>query len=283
MPVVLDGDALAARYRSDIKARAQQSAFVRAGGRPGLTTILVGDDPASRAYVSRKHADCEELGFASQQIDLPAGITQRALLDAVDHFNRNPASHGLLVQFPLPPQLDQFAIQERISPEKDVDGLHPVNLGRMIADQPGLRPCTPNAIVKLLQAYDVPLAGRKVAIIGRGHLVGRPLSIMISAPGIDAVPTVLHTAAGDLAATLRDSDVIISAAGQPDLVRADMVKPGACVVGVGISYIDGQMVSDIAGDVADVAGFITPRHGSVGATTRAMLMSNLLDAALASA
>lgn len=281
MAILLDGETAAATWRERIKARAAESEFVRSGRRPCLVTVLVGEDEASRAYVGRKHKDCEELGFASRQIDLPASIPQSDLLALVDLLNHDAECHGLLVQFPLPPHLDQAAIMEAIAPAKDVDGLHPVNLGRMLAGQPGLRPCTPSAIISLLQMHDVPLAGRRVAIIGRGLLVGKPLATMLAEPGIDAVPTLLHRGTDLLETVVRESDIIVSAAGQPDLVRAEMVKPGACVVGVGITYVDGQMVSDIADDVAQVAGWVTPRRGSVGAMTRAMLMRNLLDAALA--
>lgn len=277
MAVLLDGDRLAADWRKRIAARARQCPGVR----PCLATILVGDDPASRAYVARKHGDCAELGFTAQQIDLPADITQQALIEEVQRLNRDPSCHGVLVQFPLPPHLDEIATQNAVDPAKDVDGLHPLNLGRMLTRQPGLRPCTSTAIVEMLRHYGVPLEGRRVAIVGRGLLVGRTLATMLAEPGIDAVPTLLHTLAGDLAPVLRESDVIVSAAGRPGLVRADMVKPGACVMGVGISYVDGAMVSDIAEGVDAVAGWITPRHGSVGAMTRAMLMRNLLDAALA--
>jgi methylenetetrahydrofolate dehydrogenase (NADP+)/methenyltetrahydrofolate cyclohydrolase len=281
MAILLDGDALAAQCRMEIRARAQHSPFVRSGGRPSLVTILVGEDEASRAYVARKHRDCEELGFASRAIELPGDVTQDALLALVRQINIDPAVHGLLVQFPLPPHLDQSAVMEAIDPAKDVDGLHPVNLGRMLSGQPGLRPCTPSAIIALLRAHEVPLAGRRVAIIGRGLLVGRPLAMMLVDPAVDAVPTLLHRGTDALEAIVRESDIVIAAAGQPDLVRGDMVKPGACVMGIGISYVDGEMVSDLAADVAQVAAYVTPRHGSVGAMTRAMLMRNLLDATLA--
>ncbi|MCW2380921.1 MULTISPECIES: bifunctional 5,10-methylenetetrahydrofolate dehydrogenase/5,10-methenyltetrahydrofolate cyclohydrolase [unclassified Sphingobium] len=280
MPMILDGDATAAAWRARIKARADESAFVRAGHRPCLVTVLVGDDEASRAYVSRKHQDCEALGFSSRQIDLPASISEADLLALIDILNRDAACHGLIVQLPLPAHIDAGAVIEAISPDKDVDGLHPLNLGRMLSGQPALRPCTPSAILALLREYDVPLAGRRVAIIGRGLLVGRPLAAMLADRDVDAVVTVLHRGMADMTPMLRESDVIIAAAGQPDLVRADMVRPGACVVGVGITYVDGQMVSDIAEDVAQVAGWVTPRHGSVGPMTRTMLMRNLLDAAL---
>lgn len=280
MAVLLDGDALATTWRARIAERAQAGAFVRGGGQPCLATILVGDDPASRAYVARKHRDCHELGFASVEVTLPDTVTQAALLAEVERLNHDPSCHGVLVQFPLPPHLDEAQCQEAIRPDKDVDGLHPLNLGRMLMEQPGPRPCTPAAIVALLRAHGVPLAGRRVAVVGRGMLVGRPLAVMLATRGIDAVPTLLHRGVPDIATVLRDSDVIVAAAGVPDLIDASMVRPGAAVVGVGITYRDGHMVSDIADDVAEVAGWVTPRHGSVGAMTRAMLMHNLLDAAM---
>lgn len=280
MAILLDGDATAAIWRARLKEQAQQGLLDRSGQRPCLVTILVGEDEASRAYVGRKHQDCEELGFASRQIDLPADVSQTELLTLIDVLNRGAFCHGLLVQFPLPPHIDQAAVIEAISPEKDVDGLHPINLGRMMSGQPGLRPCTPSGIIALLRHYDVPLAGRRVAVLGRGLLVGRPLAMMLVDPAINAVPTLLHRSTVALESVVRESDIVISAAGQPNLIRADMVKPGACVVGVGITYVHGQMVSDIAGDVADIAGWVTPPHGSVGPMTRAMLMRNLLDATL---
>lgn len=281
MPVLLDGDALAARWRNDIRERAASSAFVESGKRPCLATILVGIDEASRTYVARKHGDCVELGFASRQIEIPADSTEESVLEQVEALNRDPDCHGVLVQFPLPDHLNQTLFQSAVSPAKDVDGLHPENLGRTLLGVPGLRPCTPNGIIALLRGYGVELEGRRVAVIGRGALVGRPLSIMLADRTVNAVPTLLHSAARDFEDVLREADVIVSAAGVPDLVHARMVRPGAAVVGVGINYVDGQMVSDIAADVAEVAAFVTPRHGSVGPMTRAMLMHNLLEAALA--
>lgn len=280
MTIILDGDAMAATCRAQIKARAAQSPFVRNGSKPCLVTILVGDDEASQSYVGRKHQDCEELGFASRSIDMPSDVSQTELLALITGLNDDPACHGLIVQFPLPDHLDQAAVIEAIDPAKDVDGLHPLNLGRMLLGYPAVRPCTPSAIIALLQGYDVPLAGKRIAVIGRGILVGKPLAVMLADPAINAVPTLLHRGCGPLDDVLRESDIIVSAAGQPNLVRASMVKPGACVVGVGITYVDGQMVSDIAPDVANVAAYVTPAHGSVGPMTRAMLMRNLLDVAL---
>jgi len=241
--------------------------------------VLVGDDPASESYVARKHADCEETAIVSQTVRLPADVPQDELLRTVARLNSDVSVQGFIVQLPLPRGLDAAAAITAMDPAKDIDGLHPVSLGRMLAGDPGLRPCTPQGIIALLRAYDIPLAGRRVTIIGRGPLVGRPLSVMLGQPEVDAVVTVAHSATPDLAASTRDADVVVSAAGVPDLVTAAMIKPGAAVVGVGITYVGGAMVSDIAEDVAGVAAYVTPRHGSVGPLTRAMLLHNLLLAA----
>lgn len=271
--VLLDGDALAATLRRDMAA-----AVGRLPRPPRMATVLVGDDPASRAYIGRKHADCAELGIAADLVALPADTTPAALLDTVARLNADPAVDGFFVQFPLPGGHDARAVAAAIAPDKDIDGLAPENLGRMIAGLPGLRPCTPAAILALLHGYDVPLAGRDVVVVGRGPLVGRPLALMLSARGVDATVTLAHSGTPDLPALTRRADVVIAAAGQPGLIRADMIRPGAAVVGVGISYVGGQMVSDLAADVAGVAGHVTPPHGSVGALTRAMLLANLIDA-----
>jgi methylenetetrahydrofolate dehydrogenase (NADP+)/methenyltetrahydrofolate cyclohydrolase len=276
--VLLDGDALAARMREALAARA--AALAARGVVARMATVLVGGDPASAAYIGRKHADCAAVGIASDDIRLPGDIGQAALLAEVARLNADPGLHGLLVQLPLPGGLDGAAVTAAVLPARDIDGLHPVNLGRLLAGQPGIRPCTPLGILHLLRAHGVDLAGRRVAILGRGLLVGRPLAMLLSLPGVDATVTLLHRGSGDPGAVTRAADVVISAAGRPGLVTAAMVRPGAAVVGVGISWgPQGGMVSDIAADVAGVAGWITPPHGSVGALTRAFLLSNLLDAA----
>ena len=240
----------------------------------------MGEDPASASYVARKHSDCAKIGIAADDIRLPVTITAPALLAEIARLNADPGVQGFMVQLPLPQGLDAGLMLEAIRPGKDIDGLHPINLGRLLAGRPGMLPCTPNAILALLIAHAIPLAGANIAIIGRGALVGRPLATLLSQRGIDATVTLLHSRSPDIAAVTRRADVIISAAGQPDLVKAGMVMPGAAVVGVGITYVDGAMVSDIAPDVADVAGWATPGHGSVGALTRAMLLRNLLLAAM---
>lgn len=273
----LDGDALAARLRQDLKHRA---AGLRARGvSPAMATVLVGDNPASLSYVGRKHADCAEIGIAANDIRLPATTGRRELLAQIARLNADPPTHGFLVQLPLPAGLDETEALEAVAPGKDMDGLHPVNLGRLLAGRPGLPPCTPAGVLTLLRHHDVPLAGRHVVVIGRGALVGRPLAMLLSMPGVDATVTLAHSRSENLAGLTRQADVIVSAAGKPDLVTAAMVRPGAAVVGVGITYVDGRMVSDIADDVATVARWVTPRHGSVGSLTRAMLLKNLLDIA----
>lgn len=272
--ILLDGDALAARLRSEMKADAAQ--FIARGIQPKMATVLVGDDPASASYIARKHADCAEIGIAAEDIRLPATIGPADLLAQIAALNADPSIHGFMVQLPLPSGLDEATMLEAIHPDKDIDGLHPLNLGRLLAGRPGLLPCTPAAILTLLQAHDINLAGADVTIIGRGPLVGRPLATLLSQRGIDANITLLHSRSGDLSAATRHADVIIAAAGVPNLVTPEMVRPGAAVVGVGISYVDGAMVSDIAPGVAGVAGWVTPTHGSVGALTRAMLLGNVL-------
>lgn len=273
----LDGDVLAARLRQDLKTRV---AGLRARGVvPAMATVLVGDNPASLSYVGRKHADCAEIGIAARDIRLPATTDRQELLAGIARLNADPATHGFLVQLPLPAGLDEAEALEAVDPGKDMDGLHPVNLGRLLAGRPGLLPCTPAGVLALLNHHDVPLAGRHVVVIGRGALVGRPLAMLLSMPGVDATVTLAHSRTPDLASLTRQADVVVSAAGRTDLVTAAMVRPGAAVVGVGITYLDGQMVSDIADDVAEVARWVTPRHGSVGSLTRAMLLKNLLDIA----
>lgn len=276
--IVLDGDDLARRIRGELANEAR--ALRDAGIVPTLATVLVGDNPASRAYVARKHADCREVGIESRELNLPANTSRTELLSVIRRLNDDPAVHGFLVQFPLPEGLDEGEAASSILPTKDIDGLHPYNLGRLLAGTPTVLPCTPAGVLALLESWDIRLSGKRVLVIGRGTLVGRPLAMLLSLRGVDATVTLAHRRTPDLAELARQSDVIISAAGVPDLVTRDMVKPGAAVVGVGITYnADGQLVSDIADDVAAVAGWKTPRHGSVGALTRAFLLANLLQLA----
>ena len=270
---LLDGDASAVQLFSGYRKRT--AALVEKGYVPKLVSILVGDDPASAMYIGRKHETCARLGIASEEIRLPADVTQADLLSLLTTQNADPLVDGILVQLPLPPHLDDIGIGMHIDPAKDVDGLHPVNLGKLLMAAPDILPCTPAGVLHLLQTHDIPLAGQHVCIIGRGMLVGRPLAMLLSLKGIDARITLLHRGSGPL--DLKDADIVISAVGQPDFIAASMIKPGAVVVGVGISYTNnGQMVSDIAPDVAAKASAVTPPHGSVGALTRAKLIENLL-------
>ncbi|WP_176084510.1 bifunctional 5,10-methylenetetrahydrofolate dehydrogenase/5,10-methenyltetrahydrofolate cyclohydrolase [Martelella sp. HB161492] len=272
---LLDGDAYAALLRQDMAKRV--AVLASSGRTPKLVTLLVGDHPASRAYIARKHADCAELGILSDDLRLASTTDQPRLMAEIERLNRDSSVSGFLVQLPLPDHLDAAEALEAVSPAKDVDGLHPVNLGHLMAGTPGLLPCTPHAILRLLSHHCINVAGKHVAIIGRGALVGRPLAMLLSLRGIDATVTLLNSATPDLAGFTKAADIVISAAGVPRLVEAAMIRPGTTVVGVGISYdADGTMISDIADDVADIAGACTPRRGSVGAVTRAMLLENLI-------
>ncbi len=276
---LLNGEAVAARLRAEVSDRV---ARLRANGVvPGLGTILVGDDGASARYVAMKHADCEQVGMVSVHQHLPADVSQAQLEAVVARFNADPAVHAYLVQLPLPTGLDEEAVLLAVDPAKDVDGLHPVNLGRLVMGRPGPVACTPAGIVELLHAYDVPIEGRHVVVIGRGLTIGRPLALLLALkrPGCNAAVTVVHTGVPDLAGHVRRADVVVAAAGRAGLVTSDMVKPGAAVVAAGTSFEGKRLLSDVEDAVAEVAGWITPRIGGVGPMTRAMLLRNAVDAA----
>lgn len=279
MAEVLDGERVAARMKMEL---ADRVARLQAMGRTvGLGTILVGDDGPSAKYVAMKHADCEEIGIRSHHAHLPATSTQDDVAAVVDQMNADPDVHSILVQLPLPNGMNEEQILLRVSPDKDVDGLHPTNLGRLVMGAPGPLPCTPAGIVELLQAHKVPVEGRHVVVIGRGLTIGRPLSLLLAMrrPGCNAAVTVVHTGVEDMAALTRTADVVVAAAGVAGLVTKEMVKPGAAVVGAGTSWVGKKLMSDVADDVADVAGWITPRIGGVGPMTRAMLLRNAVLAA----
>lgn len=276
---ILDGEALAGLIRAEVK---DEVAELRERGiHPGLGTILVGDDPASARYVAMKQADCAEVGFESvhEHVAATAGIDE--VLEVVRRFNADPAVDAFLVQVPLPGGLDEFAALYAIDPEKDVDGLHPVNLGRLVIGADGPLPCTPAGIVELLGHYRVPVEGRNVVIVGRGLTLGRPLALLLALKrkGCNAAVTVVHTGVDDIAPYVRRADVVVAAAGRAGLVTRDMVKPGAAVVGAGTSFAGKKLLSDVAEDVAEVAGWMTPRIGGVGPMTRAMLLRNAVRAA----
>ena len=277
--ILLDGEALAARVRAEMSDRVAR--LRREGITVGLGTVLVGDDGPSARYVAMKHEDCAEVGIASHHEHLPANATQAEVEAVVARFNADPAVHAYLVQLPLPPGLDEERVLLAVDPRKDVDGLHPVNLGKLVMWVAGPLPCTPAGIVELLAANDVPVEGRHVVIIGRGLTIGRPLALLMALkrPGCNAAVTVVHTGVDDLASLVRQGDVVVAAAGRAGLVTADMVKPGAAVVGAGTSWEGRKLLSDVAPEVAEVAGWITPRLGGVGPMTRAMLLRNAVLAA----
>jgi methylenetetrahydrofolate dehydrogenase (NADP+)/methenyltetrahydrofolate cyclohydrolase len=274
---ILDGKATAAAIRSELTERV--ATLAAAGRRPGLGTLLVGDDPGSRWYVNAKHKDCAEVGIASIQRELPADATQADVLEVVAELNADPACTAYIVQLPLPAQVDEYAVLEAMDPAKDADGLHPVNLGRLVLGVPGPLPCTPKGIVELLRRYEVPIAGAEVVVIGRGITVGRPLGLLLTRRTENATVTLCHTGTRDLAAHVRGADIVVAAAGVPGLVTAAVVKPGAAVLDVGVSRVEGKIAGDVALDVADVAGFMAPNPGGVGPMTRAMLLVNVVAAA----
>ncbi len=246
---------------------------------PGLATVLVGDDPASHSYVKMKHRDCEQIGINSIRKDLPADISQEDLLAVIDELNNDDACTGYIVQLPLPKHLDENAVLAAIDPDKDADGLHPVNLGKLVLNEPAPLPCTPNGSIHLLRRFGVELDGAKVVVIGRGVNVGRPIGLMLTRRSENSTVTLCHTGTKDLAAETKNADVIIAAAGVPHMLTADMIKPGAAVLDVGVSRLDGKLAGDVHPDVWEVAGFVSPNPGGVGPLTRAFLVSNVVERA----
>ncbi len=273
--VILDGKATAATIRAELGERV--AALKAAGVTPGLGTVLVGDDPGSQAYVGGKHRDCAEIGINSIRVDLPATASQQEVEAALRNLNEDPACTGYIVQLPLPTGLDTGAALAAIDPAKDADGLHPMSLGRLVLNEPAPLPCTPRGIVELLRRYDVPIAGRHVVVIGRGVTVGRPLGLLLTRKTENATVTLCHTGTPDFGVFTRQADIVVVAAGVPGLLRADMIKPGAAVLDVGITRTSAGLVGDIAADVLDVAGFVAPMPGGVGPMTRAMLLVNVVE------
>jgi len=271
---ILDGKATATAIKAELKER-----VAALGVQPGLGTVLVGDDPGSRAYVNGKHRDCAEVGIASIRRDLPADATQEQIEAVVDELNADPACTGYIVQLPLPAGVDANRVLSRIDPDKDADGLHPLNLGRLVLNEPGPLPCTPRGIVELLRRYDVPIAGADVTVIGRGITVGRALGLLLTRRTENATVTLCHTGTKDLAAHTREADIVVVAAGRPGLLTADMVRPGAAVLDVGITRTEAGLVGDVAPEVREVAGYVAPMPGGVGPMTRAMLLVNVVEAA----
>jgi methylenetetrahydrofolate dehydrogenase (NADP+)/methenyltetrahydrofolate cyclohydrolase len=272
---ILDGSATLAAIKAELTGRV--AVLAERGVQPGLGTVLVGDDPGSRWYVNAKHKDCAQIGVASIRRDLPATATQAEVEAVVAELNADPACTAFLVQQPT--GLDEFAILAAVDPVKDVDGLHPTNLGWLVLGKPAPLPCTPTGIIELLRRYDVPIAGAHVVVVGRGITVGRPLALMLTRRSENATVTVCHTGTRDLAAQVRTADIVVAAAGSPSLITADMVKPGAAVLDAGVSRVDGKIAGDVARDVAEVAGYLSPNPGGVGPMTRAMLLTNVVEAA----
>jgi len=274
---VLDGKATRDEIFTDLTRRVR--ALSATGRTPGLGTILVGDDPGSQAYVRGKHADCAKVGITSIRRDLPADISQVKLDETIDELNENPECTGYIVQLPLPKHLDENAALERIDPDKDADGLHPMNLGRLVLGKAAPLPCTPRGIVHLLRRYEVEIAGAHVVVIGRGVTVGRPLGLLLTRRSENATVTLCHTATRHLPTLTREADIVVAAVGVPHMVTADMIKPGASVVDVGVSRVDGKLVGDVAPDVWEVAGHVSPNPGGVGPLTRAFLLTNVVERA----
>ena len=255
------------------------AALTAAGRRPGLGTVLAGDDPGSHAYVRGKHSDCAKVGITSIRRDLPADASAAQLNDAIDELNANPDCTGYIVQLPLPRHLDENAALERIDPGKDADGLHPRNLGRLVLGEPAPLPCTPRGIVALLRRYDVALDGAHVVVIGRGVTVGRPLGLLLTRRTENATVTLCHTGTRDLPSLTRQADIIVAAVGVPHMLTAGMVRPGAAVVDVGVSRVEGKLTGDVSPEVWEVAGRVSPNPGGVGPLTRAFLLTNVVERA----
>lgn len=274
---ILDGKATAASVKADLAERVAR--LMRSGVTPGLATVLVGDDPGSHSYVAGKHRDCAEVGIASIRVDMPADSTQEQVEQAVRDLNADPAVTGYIVQLPLPKGLDANRVLELMDPAKDADGLHPMNLGRLVLGVEGPLPCTPHGIVTLLRAYEVPIDGAEVVVVGRGVTVGRPLGLLLTRRSENATVTLCHTGTRDLAEHCRRADIIVAAAGVPALISPEWVRPGAAVLDVGITRTEAGLVGDVDPAVAEIAGFLAPMPGGVGPMTRAMLLANVVATA----
>ena len=274
---ILDGKATAKAIKADLTQRVD--ALRARGCTPGLATVLVGDDPASHNYVRMKHRDCEQAGIESIQVELPADATAAQLERAIQELNDNPACTGYIVQLPIPKHLDENWALSLIDPDKDADGLHPVNLGRLVLNEPATLPCTPRGIVELVRHHGIDWRGKEVCVIGRGITVGRPLGLILTRRSENATVTLCHTGTRDVASHTRRADIVVAAAGVPGMVSADMIKEGAICIDVGVSRVDGKTTGDLAPDVWDKAAWVTPNPGGVGPMTRAMLLSNVVDRA----
>jgi methylenetetrahydrofolate dehydrogenase (NADP+) / methenyltetrahydrofolate cyclohydrolase len=274
---ILDGKALAETIKAELRARV--STLVERGVVPGLGTVLVGDDPGSHAYVRGKHRDCAQVGIASIQVELPASTSQEQLASMIEGLNADPTCTGYIVQLPLPGHLDDYAALALVDPDKDADGLHPANLGKLVLGVPGPLPCTPRGIIELLRRNGIGLNGAEVCIIGRGTTVGRPLGLMLTRKSENATVTLCHTGTVELSRHTLQADIVVAAAGRPGLVTAEMIKPGAVCVDVGITRTDAGLIGDLDPSVREVASWIAPIPGGIGPMTRAMLLSNVVERA----
>lgn len=273
----LDGTATAKAIKAEVAARVAK--LKEQGITPGLGTVLVGDDPGSRWYVAGKHKDCAEVGIASIRVDLPETASQAEIEQAVADLNADPACTGYIVQLPLPRGRDENRVLGLIDPAKDADGLHPTNLGWLVLGTEAPLPCTPYGIVELLRRHEVPIAGAEVVVVGRGVTVGRPLGLLLTRRSENATVTLCHTGTVDLTSHVRKADIVVAAAGVPGIITGDMVKPGAALLDVGVSRVDGKIAGDLADDVWDTAGWVSPNPGGVGPMTRAMLLANVVSIA----
>ena len=274
---ILDGRATAATIKTELKQRVGRLRDV--GVIPGLATVLVGDDPASQNYVRMKHRDCEQVGIASIRVELPADATAAQLEEAVAALNADPACTGYIVQLPLPGHLDENRALGLIDPDKDADGLHPINLGRLVLNEPAPLPCTPRGIVELVRRHGIEWRGADVCVVGRGITVGRPLGLILTRRSENATVTLCHTGTRNLAGHTRRADIVVAAAGVPGMITADMISQDAVCIDVGVSRVEGRTTGDLAPDVWDKAAWVTPNPGGVGPMTRAMLLSNVVDRA----
>ena len=272
---IIDGRMVAAKWKESIAQETQ--AWIARGVTPHLAVVLVGENPASQVYVRNKENACRKAGMRSTLIRLPEDCTQEALEQTVRQLNADESVHGVLVQLPLSAHLDEAAVLRLIDPDKDVDGFHAMNAGRLMSGQPCFVPCTPLGVMKLLEAYDIPVRGRRAVVVGRSNIVGKPMALLLLAA--DATVTVCHSRTENLAEITREADILVAAVGRPSFITADMVKPGAAVIDVGINRVDGTLLGDVEfAGVSEVAGFITPVPGGVGQMTIAMLLANTLDA-----
>ncbi|QWC86025.1 bifunctional methylenetetrahydrofolate dehydrogenase/methenyltetrahydrofolate cyclohydrolase [Nocardioidaceae bacterium] len=271
---ILDGTATAKAIKGELTERV--AALASRGITPGLGTVLVGDDPGSRWYVNGKHKDCAEVGIASIRVDLPETATQAEVEDAVRRLNEDPACTGYIVQLPLPKGMDENAVLGLMDPAKDADGLHPTNLGWLVLGREAPQPCTPSGIIELLRRHGVEIAGQHVVVVGRGVTVGRPMGLLLTRRSENATVTLCHTGTRDLAAEVARADIVVAAAGVPGIITADMVKPGAALLDVGVSRVDGKIAGDLDPGVAEVAAWVSPNPGGVGPMTRAMLLANVV-------